>query len=122
MKVKRFNNLWTMGLILTGVILGVFYFAKICFPEWIIGVAETEELVKFGNFVQSNKFYLHIFNIVSGYIHTYILYCACTRKPFLSWKGNVVLISQLILLRVISEFYPLQYNVMNVTFLAVAPF
>ena len=37
MKVKRFNNLWAMGLILCGVLLIAFYVAKIFFPEFIVG-------------------------------------------------------------------------------------
>lgn len=122
MKIKRFQNVWTMGLILCGAMLLLFYIAKLFFTQWIIGVAELPRIVSFGNFVQSNKWYLHIFNALLGYVHAYILYSACTRKPFLSWKGNVVLISQLILLRFISEFYPTQYNSLNVAFMMLAPF
>ena len=40
MKVKRFNNLWAMGLILCGVLLVAFYVIKIIYPEFIIGIAE----------------------------------------------------------------------------------
>ena len=111
-----------MGLILTGAILVLFYIAKIFFPEFIVGVAEIPSIVKFGNFVQSNKWYLHIFNIISGYVHGHILYCACSRRKFLSLIGNIVLVSQLILLRFISELYPLQYNTLNCALMAIAPF
>ena len=47
MKVKRFNNLWAMGLILFGAILVAFYLAKIFFPEFIVGVAEIPAIVNF---------------------------------------------------------------------------
>lgn len=122
MKVKRFNNLWAMGLILTGAILVAFYVIKIFFPQFIIGVAETPRLVEFGALIQSNKWYYHIFNFITGYIHGYILYCACTRKPYLSWKGNVVLVGQLVLLSLISEFYFAQYATINCAFMCIAPF
>lgn len=122
MKIKRFNNLWAMGLMLMGAILVAFYVLKIFFPDLIIELAETERLVEFGTFIQSNKWYLHIFNVVTGYVHGYILYCACIRKPYLSWKGNVVLVSQLILLSLINEFYATQYSTLNVAFMCIAPF
>ena len=48
MKVKRFNNLWAMGLILCGVLLVAFYLAKIFFPEFIVCVAEIPAIVNFG--------------------------------------------------------------------------
>lgn len=122
MKVKRFKNLWTMGLILMGAILVLFYIAKIFFTSIIIEIAEIPAFVKLGNFVQSNKWYLHIFNFITGYFHGYILYCACLRKPFLSWKGNIVLLCSLVVLRVISEFYPLQYSIFNCAFMVIMPF
>lgn len=122
MKVKRFNNLWAMGLILCGAILVAFYVLKIFFPHFIIKVAEIPRLVKFGNWVQSNKWYLHIFNFITGYIHAYILYCACIRKPYLSWKGNVVLVVSLVTLRAIAEFYPIQYSALNLAFMVIMPF
>lgn len=122
MKVKRFKNLWTMGLILMGAILVLFYIAKIFFPEWIVGVAEIPSIVKFGNFVQSNKWYDHIFGFITGYIHGYILYCACLRVKYLSWKGNVVLIGSSLILILLKEFYPLQYSTMNCACMVIMPF
>ena len=60
MKVKRFNNLWAMGLILCGVLLIAFYVAKIFFPEFIIWIAETPSLVEIGTAIQANKCYSHL--------------------------------------------------------------
>ena len=114
--------MWTMGLILCGALLVAFYVAKIFFPELIVGVAEIPAFVELGTFVQSNKWYLHIFNFITGYIHGYILYCACLRKPYLSWKGNSVLAGSLVLLALVMEFFPLQYSIVNCTFMAVMPF
>ena len=88
MKVKRFNNLWAMGLILCGVLLVAFYVAKIFFPQFIIGIAETPRLVEIGTSIQSNKWYLHLFNFAVGYIHGYIMCCTCCRTYKLNWKGN----------------------------------
>jgi hypothetical protein len=74
MKVKRFKNLWAMGLILCGALLIAFYVAKIFFPEFIIGIAETPRIVKLGTIIQSNKWYLHLFNFAVSYIFGYLYY------------------------------------------------
>lgn len=55
MKIKKFKNLWTMGLILFGVILIALYVAKIFFPEFIVGIAEIESVVKFGQYVDTHQ-------------------------------------------------------------------
>lgn len=111
-----------MGLILMGAILVLFYIAKIFFPSIIIEIAEIPAFVKLGNFVQYNKWYLHIFNFITGYVHGYILFCACIRKPYLNWKNNVILAVELILLSILQEFYPLQYNSLSCAFMAITPF
>lgn len=122
MKVKRFKNLWTMGLILCGVLLISFYIAKIFFPQFIIGIAETERIVKFGTAVQSNKWYLHLFNFVVGYIHGYIFCCACCRSYKLRWKGNLIFLASCVLLRLVSEFYPQHYTTINYVNFIFTPF
>lgn len=111
-----------MGLILTGAILVLFYIAKIFFPEFIIEIAETPRIVAIGNFVQSNKWYLHIFNFITGYAYGYILCCACVRKKYLNWKSNLVLFIVSLILILISEFYPLQYVSLNCASMVIAPF
>ena len=111
-----------MGLILCGAILVAFYVLKIFFPHFIIKVAEIPRLVKFGNWVQSNKWYLHIFNFITGYIHGYILFCACIRSKVLNWKENLILFLELTLLNIILEFYPIQYSPLSCAFMAITPF
>lgn len=64
MKIKRFNNLWAMGLILFGAILVAFYLAKIFFPEFIVGVAEIPAIVNFGNLIDGNIIFRNIANII----------------------------------------------------------
>lgn len=122
MKIKRFNNLWAMGLILCGVLLVAFYIAKIFFPNFIIGIAETPRLVEIGTAIQSNKWYLHIFNFTVGYVHGYIYLLACCRTYKLNWKGNLIFSGSLLLLRLVSEFYPEHYNAMNYASFILTPF
>ena len=70
MKVKRFNNLWAMGLILCGVLLVAFYLAKIFFPEFIVGVAEIPAIVNFGNLIDGNIIFRNIFDFLSNILIT----------------------------------------------------
>ena len=121
-KIKRFKNLWTMGLILCGVLLTAFYIAKIFFPKFIIGIAETPMIVKVGTAIQSNKWYLHLFNFAVGYLHGFIYCCACCKSYRLGWKGNLIFVSVLLVLRLISEFYPEHYNTMNYVSFILTPF
>lgn len=122
MKIKRFDNLWAMGLILFGIILVAFYVLKIFFPEIIVGVAEIPQLVEIGNFIQSSKILLHLFNITTGYINSYLFSCACCRVYKLNWKGNVVLLVSLLLLSLVMEFYPQHYSSINFVVLIAVPF
>ena len=73
MKVKRFNNLWAMGLILFGAILIAFYIVKIFFPQFIVGVAEIPSIVAFGNYVDSHEWAKQLFNIATVFLCFVIL-------------------------------------------------
>ena len=92
MKIKRFNNLWTMGLILFGALLLVFYIVKTIFPQFIIGIAEMPSIVKFGNYVDTHIWANLLFSFVVAYLGGYIYYCACYRKRKLDLIENLVLI------------------------------
>lgn len=122
MKIKRFNNLWAMGLILCGALLVAFYVAKILFPEFIIGIAETPRIVKIGTTIQSNKWLLHLFNFAIGYLYGYFLFSACCRTYKLNLKANIVFILSLLFLRLVSEFYPQHYETINYINLIFTPF
>ena len=111
-----------MGLILCGAFLIAFYLIKIICPEFIIGIAETPRLVEIGVALQSNKWYLHLFNFVVGYIHGYLLCCACCRTYKLNWKGNLVFLCACIFLRIVSEFYPEHYTIFSFLNLILTPF
>lgn len=43
MKIKRFDNIWIMGLILSGTILVVLYIVKLLFPSFIIETAQKRK-------------------------------------------------------------------------------
>lgn len=122
MKVKRFNNLWAMGLILFGAILVAFYVAKIFFPQFIVGVAEIPSIVKFGNYVDSNKWAKHLYNVVNAFACLYFYLGACCRTYKFSWKGFCIIALDIILLRLLSELGSKYYTTINYVFMILIPF
>lgn len=120
MKVKRFNNLWAMGLILFGAILVAFYVAKIFFPEFIVGVAEIPSIVDFGNYVDSNLWAYYLFNFVTSMITMFFFCCACCRIKSLKLIEWVILGCLTILSYSISVYLPaLSFAYNNVLYILV---
>lgn len=122
MKIKRFNNIWTMGLILVGVILIAFYVIKLAFPDFIIGVAETPSIVKFGQYVDTHKWAFHLYNLVIGYLGGYIYCCACCRKYKLNFKDNIILLLANVVLIFVSQFALQYYSIVNYVLFIFVPF
>lgn len=106
MKVKKFDNMWTMGLILCGAILVILYLAKLIFPEWVIGVAQYEPIVEFGNYVDSHWWSYYLFYTATSYLIGYFYLCACCRTKYLSKIDNIVLIAEIVLYYIIEKFLP----------------
>ena len=121
MKVKRFNNLWAMGLILFGAILIAFYVIKIFFPEFVVGVAQIPEVVAFGTYVDTHWWAYYLFTFVVSFVSGYFYCCACCRKPNLSKIEIGILVLEIIILFIIEkllfEFY---FNV-NIVFMLLMP-
>lgn len=121
-KVKKFDNIWTMGLILFGAILVFFYIAKLFFPEWIIGVAETPRIVEIGEYIDSHLWAFFVFNIVIGFIYGYIYCGACCRVYKLNCKAIIVLSISIVILLIFSMFIPEHYTAINYLIFYSTPF
>lgn len=122
MKVKKFKNLWAMGLILFGVLLIAFYVAKIFFPKFIIGIAEIPSIVRFGNYIATHKWAFCIFNVTISYIGGYIYACACCRVNKLNIKQNLVLLGIVLLGLIFQLFSATIYTPYTYTTLILIPF
>lgn len=120
-KVKKFDNIWTMGLILFGAILVFFYIAKLFFPEWIIGVAETPRIVEIGEYIDGHIWCFHLFNIVVGFIGGYIYCCACLRTYKLSTKALLLFTFEVVLIWLCSLLMPQYYTIVNYLFFIISP-
>lgn len=122
MKVKRFNNLWAMGLILFGAILIAFYIAKIFFPEFIVGVAEIPAIVKFGEYVDSHKWAYYLYYTVIGYVGWFLICCICCNTKSLRLKANIIIILNLVLSLFIQNYMQQFYTPYNYTANVLVPF
>lgn len=122
MKIKRFNNLWAMGLILFGAILIAFYIAKIFFPEFIVGIAEIPSIVKFGEYVDSHEWAYYIVVPISSYISAFFLYGACCRVKNFSWKGHLIIVGFIVISLIFQKFLPKIYTPFNYVSLILQPF
>lgn len=84
MKIKRFDNIWIMGLILSGTILVVLYVVKLLFPSFIIETAQNEKICLIGNYIDTHEWAWFLSSTVLSFVSYYFLCCACCRKTKLS--------------------------------------
>lgn len=110
MRIKRFDNLWTMGLILFGAILAFFYVAKIFFPQLIVGVAEIPSVVAFGNYVDSHSWAFYTYQVVIAIASGYFYYAACARTYRLSVKQFFIMLAFILVGIVVQIFLPSVYT------------
>ncbi len=84
MKIKRFDNIWIMGLILSGTILVVLYVVKLLFLSFIIETAQNEKICLIGNYIDTHEWAWFLSSTVLSFVSYYFLCCACCRKTKLS--------------------------------------
>ena len=87
-----------MGLILFGSMLVFFYIAKLFFPQWIIGVAETPRLIEIGTYIDNSIPLKLLTNELIGLVFGYIYCCACLQVPKLDRKGFIIFLTFLTVL------------------------
>lgn len=121
MKIKRFDNLWAMGLILCAVILVAIYVLKIFFPEFVIEIAKIESITKVGHYIDSNMWAWYLTNALLGFITYYLLVCAVCRKKYLNYKEISIICCAIIILELSKMYLPKQYTALNLSFLLLIP-
>ena len=122
MKIKKYNNLWMMGLIICCVILIGFYILKIFFPQIIIGVAETPAIVKFGQYVDSHKWAYYIFVTIVSYIGGFFYYTSCCRRKRLGLINTSLLLGFIGISYLLQVYEPILYTPFNYVMFIILPF
>ena len=121
MQIKKFNNMWLMGIILSGIILAALYLIKFIAPGAIVQVAEIEPIVRLGEYVDTHQWAYYLFTGAISFIVGCIYCCACCRKKHLSWLEHLVVLAEVILLFVIQKFLPEYYLSLNLICMAILP-
>lgn len=93
-----------IGLVV--IFLLAFYVLKIFFPQEFVMVIENPQLVKIGNFIDSNVIYTRICSGIMTFITYNLFICAVTRKWHLNWKELLCVFLVVVISRVI-YFYNL---------------
>lgn len=122
MKIKRFKNLWHMGLILSATILGVIYLLKIFFPSFVIEVAQIDSIVQIGQYIDSHKWAWYVASAILSFFIYYFYCCACCQKKHLNNKEIIIVLCAILILFVIKEFLPTLYTSFNVSSMILLPF
>ena len=121
MKVRKFKNLWLMGLIMFGVILSTIYILKLVCPEFVIGVAELPAIVIFGNYVDTHIWAYYVFTFFTSIAVNYFYVCACCRKKCPSLRDWCIMIAQVLFLFVVQKYLPEYYLTLNILSMLVVP-
>lgn len=121
MKVKRFNNLWAMGLVLCGIILVALYLIKILFPSFIIGLAEIPSIVSFGEFVDTNLWAYYLVNGLVSIFVAYMLCCIACLKTKLNLYQTLLCFVCTIILFIIQTFAIEIYVEFNYAIMVIVP-
>ena len=119
MKIKKFNNIWTMGLLLTGGVLILLYLIKLIFPEFVVGVAELPSIVAIGTFIDTHLWAYYLVNGLISYLIICIYTCACCRIKKLDYKEYLIFLGVTIVSYLIQTFvadFALSFNFMAYVF------
>lgn len=122
MKIKRFNNLWFMGLLLSAVILGAIYFLKIFMPQFVIEVAHIESIVRIGHYIDTHKWAWYVATSIFSFVNYYLICCACCKKKRLFAREMLLIVATILILFAAREFLPSQYTVLNMSSMVLLPF
>ncbi len=122
MKIKRFNNLWTMGLILCGVILGIIYFFKLFFPQTVIEIAQIDSITKIGHYIDNHKWAWYLATTILSFCSYFLTCCASCKKYYLDLKEIIIILISILILFFVKEFVPSQYTSLNISITVLLPF
>jgi hypothetical protein len=122
MKIKRFNNLWAMGLIISAALLGAIYLLKIIVPEFVIEVAHIDSIVAIGHYIDEHKWAWYLASAIVSFVSYYLICCACCKKKSLNGVEIIIVVSTILILFIIREFLPSQYTSANISSMILLPF
>ena len=121
MKAKKFNNLWTAGLILYVSILITTHIINIIFPSSIVGVALTPTIISFGQLIDGNIWFEYIFYSITFFIILYMLVCSCCEVKKLRTCEICIVSALIIICDIVSNLTYISYLLYYNTLFLIAP-
>jgi hypothetical protein len=121
MKIKRFSNLWYMGIVLCSVIIGLIYLFKIFFPTFVIEVSHTESILAIGHYIDTHKWAWYLASSIMSLFLYYFLCCACSGRKSLSTKEIAIIVVIFTFGYVLREFANEYYMTFNFISMIIAP-
>ena len=121
MKIKRFDNIWIMGLILCGAILVFLYVLKIFFPSFVVETAQSEKICKIGNYIDTHQWAWYLASFVLSFIVMSLLCCSACRKKSLNWKELLIICADIVIMYLIKAFAAKYYTALNYVSMILLP-
>lgn len=79
-------------LILNIIYIVAFYIVKFIFPDFLLLQITSQNVIKFGSFIESNKFTLFSYYTITGFITFYLFVCASRGKFKINWKDLILIL------------------------------
>lgn len=121
MKIKKFDNIWIMGLILCGAILVFLYVLKIFFPSFVVETAQSEKICKIGNYIDTHQWAWYLASFVLYFIVMSLLCCSACRKKSLNWKELLIICADIVIMYLIKAFAAKYYTALNYVSMILLP-
>lgn len=121
MKIKKFGNIWIMGLILCGAILVFLYVLKIFFPSFVVETAQSEKICKIGNYIDTHQWAWYLASFVLSFIVMSLLCCSACRKKSLNWKELLIICADIVIMYLIKAFAAKYYTALNYVSMILLP-
>lgn len=93
------KNIYISMLILIVFFLLSIYVLKIFMPNEFLMIVDNENLIKIGQFVESNNVLYYCITGVTAFITYWLYCCACTHRLRLKWWECLVIIVVVVLIR-----------------------
>lgn len=121
LKIKKFDNIWVMGLILCGVILISLYVLKIFFPSFVVETAQSEKICEIGKYIDTHKWAWYTASSILSFIVMSLLCCCACRKKTLNWKELVIIAADITFMYIVKAFLPKYYTAFNYISMILLP-
>lgn len=122
MKIKKFDNIWVMGLIIMIAISVALLVIKIVIPEFVVEIAQAPHIVEIGNYIDTHKWAWYTASTILTFFMYYFYCCACCMKRKLNFKEVCLIFIAIAISFLVKEFAIEYYTHINYCLLVALPF